>query len=213
MRAIDLKGKKVGLLTVIERVENRKGTDGKSRAFWKCKCECGTIKEITSDVLSRNVTTSCGCVSKKRIQQLNYKHGEGNKTTEYRTWSHMKGRCYCKTDGKYKNYGARGIKVCDRWLNSFENFLEDMGRCPIKYSIHRIDNDKDYSPENCRWANDHDQANCKTTTVYLEYNGMKLSMVEWSRKLNYDYKWFHAQLRYKNKTLKDLIDGKLLTSN
>lgn len=209
----DLKGMIFGRLTVLYRANSRKsGSDNRSRVFWMCKCECGVMKEIQSSPLLQGNTKSCGCLSIEKIKNLNYSHGESNRTREFSSWSHMKGRCNCETDIKYVNYGGRGISVCERWNNSYQNFLEDMGRCPDGYSIHRIDNDDNYHPENCKWATNKEQANCKTTTVYLEHEGVRLSMVDWSRKLGYNYKSFHHQLRYKNKTLKELIDGRVHTS-
>jgi hypothetical protein len=204
----NLKGMTFGRLVVLYKADSRKsGIDNRSRAYWMCKCECGSMKEIQSDLLLRGETKSCGCLVVERIKNLNYTHGESNKTKECKTWSRMRSRCYSTTNPKYKNYGGRGITVCDRWNDSYENFLQDMGRCPDGHSIHRIDNDKGYYPENCKWATNNEQANCETTTVYLEHEGIRLSMVDWSRRLGYNYKAFHSKLRYQNKTLKELIDG------
>lgn len=104
--------------------------------------------------------------------------------SEYNIWVHMKNRCGNPNNPRFNDYGGRGIKVCDRWLHSFENFLEDMGEKPSpKYSLDRIDVNGDYCPENCRWADDKTQANNTTRNVYIEYNGVKKTAKEWEDEL------------------------------
>jgi len=207
----NLKGMTFGRLFILDKAISRKsGNDNRSRVFWICRCKCGNIKEIESSPLLTGRTNSCGCIRKEIIGKLNYKHGESsrNKTKEYRAWVHMKGRCYDLLNPKYKNYGGRGITVCDRWIGSFENFLEDMGRSPLKYSIHRVNNDKNYYPENCKWATDVEQANEKTTNVFIEFKNKRMTMKQWADELGYKYKYFHAQFRYKNKTMEELSYGR-----
>ncbi len=106
----------------------------------------------------------------------------------YHSYKGMIGRCYSKTNPKYYTYGARGIIVCDRWRKSFANFLQDMGEKPSKkHSLHRVNNDGNYSPENCIWALPQVQADNKTTTVYVTINGETRNLKQWSRfyKINY----------------------------
>lgn len=98
----------------------------------------------------------------------------------------MKGRCLNPSYGNYANYGGRGIKVCDRWLESFENFLADMGEAPRGTSIDRIDNDGHYTPENCRWATDSEQQNNKRDTVLLTANGKTQTINEWAKETGLD---------------------------
>ena len=119
----------------------------------------------------------------------------------------MKRRCNNKNDAAYNNYGGRGIKVCERWDKSFENFLEDIGNAPSeKYSIDRIDNNGDYCPENCKWSTRLEQGNNKRSNVMLEYNNECLSLMEWSRKTGITY----AALQYRLKC--DWPIDKMLTT-
>lgn len=101
---------------------------------------------------------------------------------EYRAWNLMKRRCYNHNDRSYRNYGGRGIKVCDRWINSFQNFLEDMGCKPDGCSLDRINPDKDYSPENCRWATNRQQQrnrrNNRREPCIVEWEGKYYVQVE-----------------------------------
>ena len=117
--------------------------------------------------------------AKKETSTQSKKHN-----SEYNTWINMKGRCCNPKNDRFEQYGGRGIKICDRWLHSFENFLEDMGEKPApNYSLDRIDVNGDYCPENCRWADSKTQMNNTTRNVYIEYNGVRKTATEWGDEL------------------------------
>ena len=151
---IDLTNKKFGKLTVIEL----KGKDTYKHNLWLCKCECGKETIVRGDHLKGNRVTSCGC----QVKRNHVLHGK-YKTRLYKIWENMKQRCYNPKSSRYKDWGGRGIKICDEWLENFMNFYNwaiDNGYAD-NLSIDRIDNDKNYEPSNCRWATVKEQANNK----------------------------------------------------
>jgi hypothetical protein len=150
----DISGKKFNKLTVLEFAGK---INNKRHVFWSCKCDCGNIVTVRGDSLRLGATKSCGC-----FRGSIKKHGMAYSLT-YRSWINMKQRCSNKNNIGYSRYGGRGIKVCDRWLESFENFLEDMGKRPNGMSIDRIDNDDNYEPDNCKWSTSKEQSNNQTT--------------------------------------------------
>jgi len=160
----DITGERFGRLTAI-RIARREHYQKGTRIYWLCKCECGQERVVISTALMSGNTKSCGCLNIDRIRKMgsaNFVHGEshGKKLTrEFRCWASMLNRCYNRRNHAFKNYGGRGIIVCDRWRWSYENFLADMGRCPPGRSLDRIDNDGNYEPLNCRWATAKEQGN------------------------------------------------------
>lgn len=184
---IDLTGRKYGRLSVLSYA----GQKGRRRTMWKCRCDCGNIVEVESTHLRTEHTKSCGCISKENISKLNYKNGLSNSrlNTAYRN---MLNRCYREKDSMYDLYGGRGIIVCDEWLprnNGFVNFCE--WAISHGYSEHltldRIDNEKGYFPDNCRWVDKYQQANNKRNNYYLNINGKIDTVGNWARKLNISY--------------------------
>jgi hypothetical protein len=146
--ALELVGKKFGRLTV----QSRSSVKSNSKSIrWNCQCECGSKVTITGSNLISSNTTSCGCLHRERVIETFTTH-DMSYTKTYMTWAVMVQRCTNKNSSNYKSYGAKGIKVCDRWLHSFENFLEDMGQKPPGKSVlKRIQTDGDYQKSNCKW--------------------------------------------------------------
>ena len=154
----DLIGKKIGLLTVVKELETKIYSNGRKNYQYECLCDCGNIVKRNYQSLNRkNIKRSnCGCISGNSINKEN--HGL-SRTRTHNTWSGMKQRCLDKNHSTYTNYGQRGITIeDDRWLD-FENFYEDMGERPEGMTLDRIDNDRGYCKDNCRWANPVVQSN------------------------------------------------------
>ena len=184
-RIIDLKAQRFGRLLVIDLLPQEK----RRAAVWQCVCDCGKRRNVSSSNLRRGYTQSCGCLrieNAKRTILINGDTSTHNMTgsTEYRSWQSMKKRCYDVKDRYFKNYGGRGIKVCDRWVNSFEKFISDMGKKPSpELTLDRYPNKNgNYEPTNCRWATQLQQQNNRTDNRIIEYNGLSLTLTEWSEK-------------------------------
>ena len=174
-RLVDLTNKTFGRLTVLHKAESVSG-----RTMWLCRCECGNIKAIEAYSLKIGETQSCGCLQREVQGNLARTHGLAN-TPLYRKFRRMHDRCYNTNSKSYKNYGGRGIKICAEWLKDFTQFYNwalQNGYSP-ELSIDRIDNNKGYSPENCRWVNKTVQSNNRRTNHFLEFNGERHTLAEW----------------------------------
>lgn len=176
----DLTGKKFGRLIVAKHLGWRKTGH---TSVWECVCECGRTAIASTNDLKRGNVTSCGCYRKEVTSSRSYKHGVGNESRLFRIWSSMKSRCYNAHDTNYKRYGARGISVCDEWLNSFLSFQEwaVANGYADNLSIDRIDNDGNYEPSNCRWSTAVVQSNNRRSNAYFTCDGETRSAAEWSR--------------------------------
>lgn len=175
---VDLSGKRFGRLTVISRAERQE-----KHIMWLCKCDCGTEKRIRGSHLTGGKIVSCGCFKDENTGNRVRTHGK-SKTFIYRVYTHMRGRCCCQTDARYSFYGGRGIKVCEEWLNDFQAFYDwaITNGYQKGLTIDRIDNDGDYEPSNCRWATVKVQANNKSNNHFLEHDGERLTIAQWSDK-------------------------------
>lgn len=179
-KPLDLTGQKFGKLLVVRRSEKRTKA---MKAMFDCVCDCGNQKTVTGRNLVSGASQSCGCgVAKSAVERFT-KHGR-TKHPMYSRYNSMMARCYDEKNWEYANYGGRGITVCDRWVDSIDNFIADMGEPPTKeHSIDRVDNDKGYSPENCRWATKKQQSENRRVTYMFTMNGVTKSAADWSRDL------------------------------
>jgi hypothetical protein len=164
---------------VIERLEQVKG-----RCYlFLCRCECGKEKTVHSANLYNQSTRSCGCLHTEINSSIHTTHG-GKRSAEYRIWCGLKYRCNQPHSPAYKNYGARGIKVCPAWDASFAAFFHDMGLRPTsKHTLDRIDNERGYEAANCRWATRKEQADNTRRSRFLEFCGETKTMGEWCSEL------------------------------
>jgi hypothetical protein len=177
-------GDEFGRYTVVERVENYRN----HRRFL-CRCECGNTKVVRSDHLTRGSILSCGCYNKDKNIELHSTHHMTN-TRLFYIWQSMKQRCYDTNCNTHKNYGARGISICDEWLNDFICFYNwSIGNgYSDELSIDRIDVDGNYEPSNCRWATRKEQIRNRRNTKYVTHNEETKALPEWCEiyGINYD---------------------------
>lgn len=177
---LNLQGQRFGKLLVLEE-DGRYGTN----VLWRCKCDCGNEVRVRTNSLISGNTTTCGC---GRIESITA-HGMTN-TQLFNAWRGMKRRCQANNERCFKDYRGRGITVCEEWANDFESFkawaLANGYEDKPRISLDRIDNDKGYSPDNCRWVTAKEQARNKRSNVFLEYNGERHCLAEWAEKLGID---------------------------
>lgn len=181
---LNLVGQQCNRLEVIEFV----GTNKYSKSLWLCKCACGNYITILGSQLLNGRTKSCGCLKQEVLFERNFKHGNSrreSKSREYISWCNMKARCLNPLVSDYKNYGGRGIAVCDKWLgkDGFSSFLIDMGSCPKQYTIERVDNDGPYSPENCLWIAKQEQVNNTRNNRLMTLGGDIVTVTQAAQKI------------------------------
>lgn len=181
---IDETGNVYHRLTVVESA----GSTSSGDSLWMCRCECGTMTTVARSDLRKGGIKSCGCL--RSIQ------GGGHGTPEYTSWKEMKRRCYNKRNREYRNYGGRGITICDRWRTSFVNFLADMGPKPFpEATIDRYpNNDGNYEPGNCRWATRLEQGHNTRKVHLLTYNGETMPLRAWARKLGITHRTLSVRI-------------------
>jgi hypothetical protein len=169
----------------------------RSHKHWLCRCDCGTEKIIDGMNLRRGDSKSCGCLPRDKMVQRLTTHNR-SRTKEYRIWIGILTRCYRENASGYKNYGGRGIKVCEVWRESFQAFFDDIGPMPTpQHTIERRNNDGDYEPTNCFWATRKEQGQNRRNNHLLTYNGETLSLASWADKVGVPYCTLHTRvLRY-----------------
>lgn len=202
--ASDLTGCKFGRLKVLSRASVHTSAGGTKTYRYNCRCDCGVELVVRMPNLSSGNTTSCGCHQKEGLALRRTTHGASH-TPEHTSWDGMVRRCTDSNLKAYHNYGGRGIMVCDRWLTSFENFLQDMGPRPEGTSLDRKDNDGNYCKENCRWATAQEQAWNKRSVVLYAHAGESLPSSVWAKRLGLPQRTLYRKLRADSAYLDKLL--------
>lgn len=184
-------GERFGRLEVRKVWRNKTDDKQGRRLFCRCVCDCGNTLDVEAYSLTSGRSKSCGCLKKaSRNPLVNSKKC----VVEYNAWRHMLSRCYNDKDDSYPNYGGRGITVCDRWRESFENFYEDMGPRPsVDHQIDRINNEGVYEPKNLRWATPKQQANNRRNSKVFSWHGETHTLEEWAGILNINPATFRSR--------------------
>lgn len=182
-------GDKFERWTVIDYAQSNK-----HRAkMWMCRCDCGTERIVSANSLKNGASKSCGCYHSDIMKDVGHKanttHGM-SETRLYAIYKHMLNRCYNVNDISYKNYGQRGVIMCDEWKESFESFMNWALANGYKdnLSIDRINVESNYSPSNCRWSTEKEQANNRRSNRNYTYNGETHNITEWAEIYNMNYK-------------------------
>jgi len=195
---IDLTGQRFGRLVVLQREGTLVSTGGSARITWRCRCDCGSDTVSSGQTLKAGKAKSCGCLQPEAARKAKTTHGHrsyGKLPAEYVAWHNMLDRCFNPNSRSYPDYGGRGITVCERWRESYPNFLADMGeRPPGKYSLERQDVNGDYRPNNCIWLPHADQARNRRSNRYLTFEGETLSLADWARKTGIPYQALQHRL-------------------
>jgi hypothetical protein len=189
MKIKDISGQKFERLLVVSFVERVN-----KQSIFLCKCDCGNYIKTSSNALKTGHNKSCGCLNIELIKKRSTTHGL-SKHPLFSTWCDMKNRCYYKKHNRYNNYGGKGIIVCDEW-HTFINFYNwAIQFWKENLSIDRIDNLKNYEPNNCRFATIKEQNRNRTSCVKITHNGKTMSIVEWSEYLNIPYETLRARIK------------------
>ncbi len=193
----NLKGKIFNRLTVLRFSHTNKILG----AFWECKCQCGNILTLRGNALKSGNTKSCGCYKKDKTVERNQSHLM-SKTKFYHCWQHIKSRIFNPKDKRYSIYGGKGIKICQRWLK-FENFKQDMYESYLAHvkefrenntTIERIDFNKDYKPNNCKWATKQEQGQNTSRIIWVNYKGNRVRLNTVALDLGISYKALRARM-------------------
>ena len=178
---IDRTSHKYGRLTVLSKADS-----DKPNTRWNCICDCGSEIVVIGAHMASGHTLSCGCLKRELAIKSNLTHGKTGSSIYY-IWQHMIDRCTKPSNPAFKNYGARGITVCDEWLK-FENFYRDMGDRPCGMEIDRINNACGYSKNNCRWATRIEQANNRRSNIVVQTkDGQKMTLTQFCKLTGKNY--------------------------
>ena len=188
---VDLTGQRFGRWSVLERIGARGG-----KATWLCQCDCGNTKVVVGTLVTRGNSRSCGCIRSENAKASRTTHGE-SKTRLFSIWVNMRRRCEDPKVESYKNYGQRGITVCPEWKNSFITFRDwaYANGYSDDLSIDRINNDKGYSPDNCRWATVTEQTNNRRNVKQITFNGETHNIREWSDLTGISHEIIYGRLK------------------
>lgn len=210
-KANDLTGQKFNRLFVISRCDNYISPQGKTIVRWLCRCDCGNEVKVSTSSLIKNKTKSCGCFNRENIIKRNLKHNL-SKTRLYKIWQGMKKRCYNVNSKTYKNYGGRGIIICQDWLNDFANFYDWAvnNGYTNNLSIDRINVNGNYEPSNCRWITNKEQSNNKRNNHYITFDKETHTMAEWAKIYNINYKLLFSRLK-KGWDFEKILNTKVLS--
>ena len=205
----DRTGMRYGKLTVLHRADDRIEPSGRKTVMWKCKCDCGNESIVSGGHLNSGTTKSCGCLQLETSHKKR-KHGM-NGTRIHHIYLNMKYRCYKETSSRYKDYGGRGIKVCDEWLgeDGFLNFYNwsIANGYNDSLSIDRIENDGNYEPSNCRWTTIDVQENNKRGLKYFDIGNGRETLMQICKRLGKNYNSVQAKI-YRGKTIEEALELK-----
>lgn len=191
MKALDLTNQKFNRLTVLGK-SDKKG----EKVMWKCQCDCGNIIYVATCNLRGNKFKSCGCLKNEKLIQRSTKHNKCH-TRLYLIWKAMKQRCYNQNNKEYNCYGGRGITICDEWKNDFKSFYDWSIQNGYKENlfIDRINNDSNYEPSNCRWADRKTQNNNTRHNHLITYDGKTLTLSQWAELYNLSYGCLKSRIK------------------
>lgn len=180
----DETGNRYGKLVVLYMANDKVYASGRSTVMWHCKCDCCNECDIAAGSLRNGLTKSCGCLNYEMMKNCEIKYSKHHLsgTRLYDCWRCMKRRCYEKSRHNYKDYGGRGITVCDEWLKDFKNFADWalLNGYSDELTLDRINVNGNYEPSNCRWATNKDQQRNKRNTHYITYQGVTRCLAEWA---------------------------------
>ena len=204
----DLTGMVFGRLTVLREAEKKKP----GVYLWECECSCEnhTHVIVEGSNLKNGNTKSCGCLHREAVVARNKagRNHEEKYDRLYRIWKAMQHRCYSENDEHYHHYGGKGIVICDEWLSDFDNFVNwsiNNGYNDT-LTIDRVDSNKNYCPENCRWITQKEQTNNTSRNKYLEYKGRKQTLAQWCEELGLNYSRTKARINACGWTIEEAFE-------